>query len=312
MEKEQIQSRIKSVVDANGSFGLSLFAYLAGDVGCEIKPIVMTSALKNKLKVMIETSLSSGILSEDAEFDTSDNIADNRKVFYVVNQTEEYQPFKFLEAIHQSTNRYTDENKKNLIGFFIGLNINNSRVWVYQHLYSMARLDKSKHIFAILTGTTYDEVSKDLMQIDSRIDVVIADGSIITRKLDLLQRQFGFESYIREGAKQTIQLIDDLGIVTGLEKFVAYGDKEKLTNAKKLLKAKNSPVLRMEKKTLLANIEKHRRYSKMFKIEDDQILISSQKEASAFIKMINDDYVRSELTGQEYDSSTKAVLEPLN
>ena len=43
----------------------------------------------------------------------------------------------------------------------------------------------------------------------------------------------------------------------------------------------------------------------------DAIVISSQKEAAAFIKMLNDDIVRSELTGKEYDSSSKMLLGPV-
>lgn len=82
-------------------------------------------------------------------------------------------------------------------------------------------------------------------------------------------------------------------------------------NAKKLLKAKNSPVLQMKKNDLLENLKKHSRYKTMFKFEEDHIVISSQKEAAAFIKMLNDDIVRSELTGKEYDSSSKMLLAPM-
>lgn len=96
-----------------------------------------------------------------------------------------------------------------------------------------------------------------------------------------------------------------------LEKFVAFENKSKLTNAKKLLKAKNSPVLQMKKNDLLENLKKHSRYKTMFKFEEDHIVISSQKEAAAFIKMLNDDIVRSELTGKEYDSSSKMLLAPM-
>ena len=49
----------------------------------------------------------------------------------------------------------------------------------------------------------------------------------------------------------------------------------------------------------------------MFKFEEDHIVISSQKEAAAFIKMLNDDIVRYELTGKEYDSSSKMLLGPV-
>ena len=127
----------------------------------------------------------------------------------------------------------------------------------------------------------------------------------------LMQRFFGFEQYIRAGAQKTIGLIRNLDIVDSLEKFVEFENKSKLTNAKKLLKAKNSPVLQMKKNDLLENLKKHSRYKTMFKFEEDHIVISSQKEAAAFIKMLNDDIVRSELTGKEYDSSSKMLLGPV-
>ena len=151
----------------------------------------------------------------------------------------------------------------------------------------------------------------DIVQIDSRADVIIFSSSVVTAKMDLMQRFFGFEQYIRAGAQKTIEIIRDLDIVDSLEKFVAFENKSKLTNAKKLLKAKNSPVLQMKKNDLLENLKKHSRYKTMFKFEEDHIVISSQKEAAAFIKMLNDDIVRSELTGKEYDSSSKMLLGPV-
>lgn len=150
-----------------------------------------------------------------------------------------------------------------------------------------------------------------IVQIDSRADVIIFSSSVVTAKMDLMQRFFGFEQYIRAGAQKTIEIIRDLDIVDSLEKFVAFENKSKLTNAKKLLKAKNSPVLQMKKNDLLENLKKHSRYKTMFKFEEDHIVISSQKEAAAFIKMLNDDIVRSELTGKEYDSSSKMLLGPV-
>lgn len=134
-------------------------------------------------------------------------------------------------------------------------------------------------------------------------------GSIVLYQTNLIK--FFLEQYIRAGAQKTIEIIRDLDIVDSLEKFVAFENKSKLTNAKKLLKAKNSPVLQMKKNDLLENLKKHSRYKTMFKFEEDHIVISSQKEAAAFIKMLNDDIVRSELTGKEYDSSSKMLLGPV-
>ena len=65
----------------------------------------------------------------------------------------------------------------------------------------------------------------------------------------------------------------------------------------------------MDKKDLLGRLRVHSRYKSMFKFEDDYIVISSQKDVENFIKMVNDDIVRSDLTGNEYDSSSKVLLD---
>ena len=62
----------------------------------------------------------------------------------------------------------------------------------------------------------------------------------------------------------------------------------------------------MKKNDLLENLKKHSRYKTMFKFEEDHIVISSQKEAAAFIKMLNDDIVRSELTGKDMTAPANA------
>lgn len=82
----------------------------------------------------------------------------------------------------------------------------------------------------------YDEFDKDIVQIDSRVDVIIFGSSIVTAKIDLMQRFFGFEQYIRAGAQKTIEIIGSMDIVTGLEKFIALENKSRLINAKNFLR----------------------------------------------------------------------------
>ena len=158
---------------------------------------------------------------------------------------------------------------------------------------------------------TYDELKKDIIAIGSRIDLLILGQHIITGNIGLLQNKFGFEKYIRQEARFAIDIIVETGIVTDPEILVRFSSKEKLTNAKKLMKAKNSPVLRIEKTELINRIGRHSRYSSMIRIDNDEIQLGSEKDVNSFIKLLNDDIVRSELTETEYDSISKRELEPV-
>lgn len=308
MNREEMLGKVKAIVATEAVYGIDIYTGIkVGDL-YTLKRLKATDKLRACARKLIGGTIETRYLDAEIEYESSENVADNKKAFYGVVQDDEYKPFDFL-ANYQAADFYNDEDRKNLTGFFFRINLNDNVIWAYQHVYSMSRIDKSKHIFARLTGNnTYDDIEEDIVQIDARVDLLVLGQSIVTAKVDLLQEHFGFEKYIRAGAQQTIEIIKEMDIVTGLEKFIALENKSKLTNAKKLLKAKNSPVLRMRSDVLIDRIKEHSQYSSMFLIEDDHITIKSQKDAAAFIKMVNDDYVRSELTGQEYDSSTKLLL----
>lgn len=310
MTKAEMQDYIKNIISADVKNGFEIFACLKKDGNYNLKRLRATNDLINNAERKVFTALEHTFLPDDVEYDTSDNIADNKKSLYEVQQDEDYHPFDFLQGYQEIEERFTDADRKTLSGFFFRVNLNEGYFWIYQHVYSVSRIDRSKHVFAIFVKDTYEEVEGDILQIDTRADLIVIGNSIITSKVDLLQRSFAFESYIRAGAQKTIGIIEELDIVQGLEKFFALESKQKLTNAKKLLKARNSSVLTMDRKTLLYRLKAHSRYSAMFVFEDDHVVINSQKDAAAFIKMLNDDIVRSELTGQEYDSSSKLALEP--
>lgn len=310
MTKEEIQASIRSIMFSGVIYGIEIFACLRYENGYQIKRFKSTDKLLSSAKDKLSNFINCTYLAEDAEFDAVENIADNKRGFYEIDSTVDYRPFAFLDNAGNRVEYYSDSDRKHLSGFFFRINLNDQYFWIYQHIYSVSRIDRSKHVLALFVKDTYDEINGDIVQIDSRADIIIFSSSIITSKIDLMQRSFGFEQYIRTEAQKTIEIIRALDIVTGLEKFAALESKSKLTYAKKLLKAKNSPVLQMKKADLLNKLKEHSRYKSMFKFEEDHIVIASQKDAAAFIKMVNDDIVRSELTGQEYDSSSKMLLEP--
>ena len=308
MTKEQMQSKIRSILSHRIN-GLEIYACLKKGEEYRLKPLRATDKLINKANEMITCAIEKAYLKDEIEYDSSDNIADNRKCLYEVLQDEKYHPFDFLNSYKEFSEVFSDLDRKPLLGFFFRLNLNDEYFWAYQQVYSVTKIDRSKHIFAFFSNNTFESIDKDLLQIDARVDLLVIDNSIVTANVELLQRSFLFERYIRREATETLIKIKKMNIVQGFSKFLNF--EKKRTNAKKLLKAKNSKVLSMKRNDLLNGLKKHPRYSAVFEFSnDDFIRIKSQKDADAFIKMLNDDIVRSELTGQEYDSNSKSILDP--
>lgn len=313
MNTDAFKSKINGIMFSEAKHGLSVFAWLEINGEPKLKKLLIDEELRNQLIERLDKEIKNHYLSDEMEVDSCDNISDKRRVLYEFQQSEEYKPFAIIEEWRSVTEQYSEKDQDKLRGLLFRVNLNDEAIWLYQRMYNVSLVKRSKSILATIGKTnTYVLLDQDVMRIDSRIDVLVIDNQFYSSNIGLLQRSFGFDTYVRSEAEKTIKLIDDLNFVSDTAKIMAFGGKESLTNAKKLLKAKSSPVLKMKKKELMKKLKEHPRYKDKIKIQDNKIVITSQKDAAEFIKMLNDDILRSELTGREYDSPSKHILEPLS
>lgn len=314
MNIAEMKKIICDIVDSEYPFGISVFACIKSGGEICLKKFKTNDELREIVKDMIFEQLENKYINEETVLDSSDNIADDRKCLYEIEQDDNYAPFGFIPNNDRIEDVYTEKDQDNLMGLLFKVSLDSKKFWAYQHIYQVRLIKRSKSLYAVLTkGDTYVPLDKDVIKIDSRIDLIIIGKSVITSNISLMQSSFGFEKYIRTEAEKTIAIIKDLNIVSNIEKFLAFETQRKLTNAKKLLKAKNSPVLKMERAHLIEQLKTHNRYKNIFDFdEDDKIKISSQKDVGELVKMLNDCIVHSELTDTDYDSMSKNALEPIN
>lgn len=309
MNTQEMQEYIKRIITLE--YGMCAFAVIKKDDAFSLKKFILDDDLSSKVTDMLKSILENQFLCDTAELDTAENIDDDRKVFYEIPQTTEYSPFAFLNSHGEISDKYSESDLDDLLGFAFKLNVNDTYFWIYQQVNYPQLIKKSKNIYAIISGGAYTSLKKDVLKIERKVDCLIIGSSIITNKIELLQRVFHFEDYVRGEAQKTIQYISEMEIVNGIDKFLLLADKKALTNAKKLYKAKNSPVLRMKKDVLLYKLRTLPRYRGTFEITEGRIQINNQKQATAFLKMLNDSILKSELTDTEYDSTVKKELEPI-
>ena len=310
MTASEMQASVKRIID--DEYGLSVYAVLNHDDNLSIVRFLFDDNLKTRIAEILETILHSIYLNEDAQVESSDNIDDNRKTFYEIIQSEEYCPFAFLDTYDSVTASYNERDIEHVFGFAFRLNVNDSNIWLYQQVVYPQMIKRSKHLYAmLLKDSLYTVLDRDILKIENKIDCLIIGKSIITSKIDLMQKSFHFETFVRKEAAKTILLISNMELVDNLDRFIALGDRKSLTNAKKLMKAKRSPVLRMKKDVLLDKLRTLPRYKDKLEIQNGKIRISNQKQAIEFLKMLNDSILKSELTDTEYDSSVKTELPPL-
>lgn len=312
MNKSELLQKINKVVGNGKKFGLEMFICLRTEEDTIIKKFLITEGLQTTLSNSIIKILEENYLSEGDEIESSINLADNKKVLYDFELSDEYNPFKYLDSWSEVREQFDGSFETTVSGFAFKLNYNDDYFWTYQQMYPMSIAKKSNNILAIIgKNNVYEVVDKNYINITPRIDLIIVDNHVITSNTTLMQTKFGYDVVIRNAAIDTIDYIVDIGLVSNPDKLMQFEGKQKLTNAKKLMQAKNSPVLCIEKEKLISRIQRHQRYKEMVAIVDGKIVTNTLKDVAAFVKLLNDDIVKSELSDIEYDSTSKKALEPI-
>lgn len=309
MTSTELKKTVNSVI-ADEYFGIEMFAVLNVDGHFKIKKFQINDSLNKDVKEKINNVLKSDVLCDDFNLTPIQNIGEKLRTFYEIIQDHNYAPFNFLNIDLVEIETYKEKEQKQLKGFCIKINRNNDYFWVYQHKYPTTLINRDNSIFAILNGSVYEPLNRDVIKLESKIDIIILEKSLISKNLNLLQSVFGFEDYIRGSAAKTIETIKSIDIVSDISKLIDVSSKPKLTTAKKLMKAASSPVLKIQKNILITKIKEHSYFKEHIKIDtnSNKIVLSSQESVKEFLKMLNDEILYSQLTELSYESSAKEEI----
>lgn len=311
MNKQQMCEHINGIINADSTYGMDVFACVTENGNRVLQKFKCTDSLKKEIRNRILRVIHEKFMAEAVELDSIDNIADNKNCLYWIEQSEEYQPFTFVENADQIAVEFSMSEQVQLKGFVFKFNLNDTCFLAFQKIYGVSFMSPSNSILTFWNKNIYEVLNSDILRISSAVDVIIINSTIIVKNMSVLQNDFGFERKVRSDAEQAITSIEAIGIIANSAKLHSFVSKAKLTNAKKFMKVKNSPVMRMAKNVLAEKIKAHKRYSGMFTFDaDNQIVIKSEKDVGKLLSMLNDDYLRSDLTDSEYDSPSKKMLPP--
>jgi hypothetical protein len=152
-------------------------------------------------------------------------------------------------------------------------------------------------------------LSKDALAIDDSFDFLLLDGDLIVLKLRTLERYFGFNEVILNKAQSTIDEIENYGLIENTDKLGEMLDNKIF--AKKLMGLKDSPVMDLTTNSVVNFVRQHPVLSKQIKLSEDntQLHLDTKVSMKSVVKLLNDDYLTSELTHIDYDSLAKDKLE---
>lgn len=226
-------------------------------------------------------------------------------------ELEVFQSFDIKQATKEVEKfNFEQDNLSRLCGYIIYIGSMEDGVSLFKKHYpiSLIKRDsfllgaiKSKQRFELVTGD-------DIIRLNGAVQLFRINGEIFVIDIKVLERNMGFNQLIYKAADETVQAIEELAIIEDIQ--VLRDSAEDIAFARKLSKVKkSSPIfkLNISKETIIEFTKTTHDLSGRFKYSEDgnEIRLDTKKSKDAFITLMNDAFLRSELTKQFYEAKAK-------
>lgn len=288
--------------------GLQLFNIVEND----LKDLCTMFVKSVKTKVIddeeyVVENYSTSIKREDVlhEYDLLDNLTDE------MSKMKEVEGIQVPEYFDKSR---TKIEKINGIYILIKDNANQHSLTLYKNITNVDKAYTASTFFIFGSQNRQFERQKDTMlKVTPTFQMFQIDGSIFLTDINKLEKPLGLDAIlVRETARDVTKISNNLAMNTTHLLKVCKKPKlcKKLRHALQVSKV----VKKLEDRTLTVAqiinfIETKTKLKFKYNRARTMFQLGTDAEAERFIKLMDDDYLMSELTGEKYDSPNKDVME---
>lgn len=208
---------------------------------------------------------------------------------------------------------FDTDGVRSIVGILIILGFSDKQLVLYKHQYPIAMYKVDEKWFGLMRGSEgrFKKLDDDILRINFTFEFMHVQDAYYILNLQTLEKFFGFHEAIKNIAKQGIEniqkseLLEDTG---PLEKRLDdIGFSRKLVRA-----AKKSPVLGViPNDKIIEFVTTHPMLKDRLKTTTDKKKLKVDTKAAQviFLKLLNDDFLQSQLTEKYYASLAKDSLD---
>lgn len=324
MPKERITTEINNLFQ--GDYGFDVYIAMKNDEQF-IKRFVLYEGrptgcdnFKKRIRESIVKTIHNKYLAEESQYVKADALANEQDRMFVITQNENYAPFSYLTTADEAIQDFSLADKENadaiLFKFTKYYDEQIIILWAYQKIQPSAIPNKQKKHFQLKAKSpekpdVFEEMTDQLFIITHAVDLLVLGNEIITDNVKLLERHFGLEKFIRASAARAVDKLVTVQLVNNVEKLQAYVQRPNKKYAKKMMTIHKYPVSSMTKQELLMKLTTVERWKNVFEFQDQGIQLRNFTDVEQLIDLFTERYTKSEVTGQEYDTTVKEMAGPI-
>lgn len=216
--------------------------------------------------------------------------------------------FDIKQAVNYEFFSFANDSLQSLIGYLIYIGDMNRGIVCFKKHYAVTMIKRGSFLICKCNERFKKLDADDIIRLNSDIGLFKLENKIFVLDVNIIEKYLGFEELIRKRARKTIDSIENKGIIENVNALKTAATD--FSFSKKLSKiAEQSLIITQSipNDKIIKFSKTHPGLKGKFSYSDTgkQIVLKSKSSQIAFLKLLNDDFLISELTNQPYDSLAK-------
>jgi len=314
MNIQELRTQLAFLFDPQQEIGLSMYFILAAVDGPVVKQADITAEVRIALRDQFVNHIRTTFQDNDELHFTNISSADPRRnAAHFFDLDEKPEGLQIMGDLLGDENAdffdFNSDEFDDIFGFVFLMGNENNKLALYKKHYPINLLKRGTILRLFPVGTRLDELKQDILAISHQVDFVQINDDLVIINVQTLERFFGFEDVIKSKAQISLSVIEQSGFLADIEPLQELATA--LPSARKLMRVKaDSPVLQLPFERLRDFIKQHPQLKRRirFNAPETQIALDTKVSKQLFLKLLDDDYLKSELTQFNYDSELKSRL----
>lgn len=317
MTVDQVKAKVNKIFSESCS--AQVYLVLKSESGFELRLADIEDAAEEKIRSMFSEAVRSRISQNDELNICNLSDADDRTnaLFYYdrkkyPDELSVFKNFTITRADKEAPKfNFRNDDISSLFGYIVYLGSMSDGLLLFKKHYPICLIKRASFWLKICRDNTrFEMMSDELFHLSENFQLIRLDDEIYVTDIGLLENHPGFEALIFRRALSAINVIKNLKLLEDIQ--VLKDSAEEIAFARKLSRVKKtSPIFtnNIPKEDIVEFIKKSPWLQDAFECsEDGKIRLNTPESKDVFIKLLNDAFLRSELTKEYYETRSKDKL----
>ncbi len=199
---------------------------------------------------------------------------------------------------------FADHELSTVTSLAIKISSAQNSVVFFKKFYPVALVKRDQILLVIKDNTRFAVVDQDILKVTSGFEVMMLDGEFYINDFGKFEKSFAFDQIANKEIRKVTAKILGLNLVNDAKGYLAAAAGSK----KDIIRAGKSSVLSIDAATIVAFVVA-KQHQIGIKVADGKLVLSSKAAVKRLYKLLNDDYLTSELTHMDYETLAKNAIE---